>query len=706
MGETGKGRLTYKEINVLIRSKLSLLTTADIEQLGGAAALTDESHELRKMKMPDKKELVQRIIPEFAVQIAAARQLAEERAAALTGERVEAEESDRSSDRGDVMQTEEDTAATDEEMMREAMAAARAATLAREQNDEARAAQAEANRERLEARVQCLGKEARIKDTIRHHFYRVSQYASSLTCSAEEKREAAWEYWKWGLVNHLVLKTHTHCHAGAECQRDDYQPRGQLGPLACSLVKDFLLSTNMRALIERCVMSGHTWDCESLANLAHKYQPKRVVYKKRQAIPMICAKLDKNENTWTRFVVGYTEMKRQTGMRRIAQVDTPFLAPRRSPKTHYFRRWAEALLYREMIDANAPLPTKNLWPPLRAPVSIVRPTTRPVASQLPPTPLRARTPQQQQLFKVLPQPPTLTGSAVKVGPRVGERGSASTIVLQHERADWRTTAPSPTPRQPLDTAALQVKLGDRDMFQVEVKCPNASCSKRLAAELPDGFTEVECSSCGAHFHVVLPPKREKKQGGRTNPSHHGPPRNPSRVGRQPTAYNLFQKEAIPRIAAAQGVGQCEAFVIAAREEWPSVRDAGAQEQGTRPRTHGRRRRPRASSAQPLGSADRGQVRQRSPPPTRREGDAPGSRELHVRVRAESSDASQVPRCPRKHPLMKKRVPRREDWEDEDSPPVCDVCGNELTNEKFSYTCTCRECDYDCCVACYDAGASY
>ena len=119
---------THKEINVLIRSKLSLLTTADIEQLGGAAALTDESHELRKMKMPDKKELVQRIIPEFAVQIAAARQLAEERAAALTGERVEAEESDGSSDRGDVMQTEEDTAATDEEMMREAMAAARAAT--------------------------------------------------------------------------------------------------------------------------------------------------------------------------------------------------------------------------------------------------------------------------------------------------------------------------------------------------------------------------------------------------------------------------------------------------------------------------------------------------------------------------------------------------------------------------------------------------
>ena len=201
-------------------------------------------------------------------------------------------------------------------------------------------------------------------------------------------------------------------------------------------------------------------------------------------------------------------------MRRLAQLDSAYLVPHLSEKTFYWRLWAEAKLFQRMINRDAPLPTDNLWPPLRAPVSIVLPTPRPAANQLPPATPRATTPLQQQLFKPLPRPPLLTQSATIVGPRVGERGSANEVVLRHERTQWQQTKP---PARPLpdasatQAAVLVLKLAGCEFFQREVRCPNACCRERLLAEVPDGFTQV--ASAANAVQASMSPSLQKRRSG-------------------------------------------------------------------------------------------------------------------------------------------------------------------------------------------------
>ena len=77
------------------------------------------------------------------------------------------------------------------------------------------------NRERLEARKQLLDAEAGLLDTVRHHFYRVCQYAAMLIMggmSVADVQAAAWQLWTNGLLGHVHMQTHQYCGPSAECR--------------------------------------------------------------------------------------------------------------------------------------------------------------------------------------------------------------------------------------------------------------------------------------------------------------------------------------------------------------------------------------------------------------------------------------------------------------------------------------------------------
>ena len=85
--------------------------------------------------------------------------------------------------------------------------------------------------------------------------------------------------------------------------------------LSRALFLSVVKNPKIKNLIFKCIFNGHTWDCESLANVAHMYQPKRVVYRSGQDLLMRVAKMDKNEGRVSRYVEYYNERKRRSGMR-------------------------------------------------------------------------------------------------------------------------------------------------------------------------------------------------------------------------------------------------------------------------------------------------------------------------------------------------------------------------------------------------------
>ena len=188
--------------------------------------------------------------------------------------------------------------------------------------------------------------------------------------------------------------------------------------MAESLFADFISSPELRAVITRCVNNGHTWDCESLANLAHMFIEKRVVLKRFMDIPMYCAQLHKNENRWpllpptlhlttvcptplyphpipilphltpsrnrwTQLVTGWTVRLQRSGSRRMAVEATPFLVPRVTPTTTHYVSEALARMHAELVDPTGPLPASD-WPALCKPVSLGIPTLKPKRSLAPP----------------------------------------------------------------------------------------------------------------------------------------------------------------------------------------------------------------------------------------------------------------------------------------------------------------------------------
>ena len=192
------------------------------------------------------------------------------------------------------------------------------------------------------------------------------------------------------------------------------------------------------------------------------FQPKRIVLKRWQLIPMLVGKLDKNENKLTRRITGWFERKVDTGMRRIKQKSTPRLCPLYSPKTAYYRDEAIGRLFCELVDRTTPLPI-TAWPASFAPVSIVCPIPRPTAEQLPPLTPRApptrdqpevgvevqeRAAEQSPLpDDVMPPPPPQlsalqspappSGAVEVIGPQIGDERTVLDSLLSGRLRGWR-----------------------------------------------------------------------------------------------------------------------------------------------------------------------------------------------------------------------------------------------------------------------------
>ena len=499
-----------------------------------------------------------------------------------------------------------------------------------------------------------------------------------------------------------------------------------LGTLAKTLFMQFVLEPKMQELINKCIYNGHTWHCESLANLAHMYQPKRIVFGAGQQNLMILTKLDMNEQRATRYVLGYTRRDKKSGMRRLAQKNTAYMEPRLSAKTDFFRQEAMQRLHLELVDRSATLPSVA-WPPAFAPVSVVPPQRRPVAGQLP-VELEGR--------RVVP------GSRASIiGPLVGVQGSLHELVLKQQPQDWcNVGTKQPLLPPPLTSADVSLKLAGKELHVVVLCCPG--CQNLLSVELPQGMTQVRCDSCSAAplYTPVAPPKEERKPG-RSNRSHHAPPLNPKQSGRPPTAYNNFisgemqvavdshsrnslsqaaanwpavrdaaaimaaartassdQPRQLARfglspnrfVGAASGRRPAAPFYLQARQAHQGARRARHQPVGPRPQPVGPQPQPVMGSPPPR----RGQVRRDtglSAGGLSADGMQPASAEKAASAQRPSKGPRSAVCCPKGHPLTFGSAT-------ECGPlAVCDACGESVTDGDPIYMC--KPCEYDKCMIC-------
>ena len=489
----------------------------------------------------------------------------------------------------------------------------------------------------------------------------------------------------------------------------------------------FVMEPKMQELINKCIYNGHTWQSESLSNLAHMYQPKRIVFGSGQQNLMIIAKLDMNEQRATRYVAGYTQRDKKSGMRRLAQNNTAYMEPRLSQKTNFFRQEALRQLHLGLVDRSATLPSVA-WPASSAPVAVMPPQPRPVTGQLP-AELESR--------RVVP-----ASTASIIGPLVGERGSLHELVLKEQPRDWCDVGTKqPLLPPPLTPAAVSAKLDGRQLHAVVLCCPG--CQTLLSAELPEGMTQVRCDSCSAApLHVPVAPPKEKRKPGRRNPSHHAPPLNPKQAGRPPTAYNDYMSGEMQ----VAGSGTSRKSFSQAAQSWPAVRDAAATlaavaahtASSGQPRRVGRApaaveggfglpsnrfvrastgKRPAAPFYQPQhdddeeahGPAAPADVVMDSPPGrgsvrhdtglSAGEPSADGRQPASAEKAASAQRPSKGPRsavcCPEGHALTSGTARAG-------SQLTCDSCEQPVADGASIYTCV--PCDYDKCVTCAGPGA--
>ena len=564
--------LRGEPLNEALRRVADKLQPAELKVLGVKTAPELKEKEMLKGKLDEKQCMLKR---------------------ALGGGEGEGEAEGEHDSGGDFMPDQMETEV--EAPLPEAGGGSSTLSAEEKEQDEERKAD---NRDRLAGRKELLDAKAGLLDTVRHHFYRVAQFAAMLIMAGKPVAEiqgAAWELWTKGLLGHVYHQTHEFCGPSAACKQEGYVNPAKLGRLARALFMQFVLEPKLKELINKCIYNGHTWHCESLSNLAHTYQPKRIVYRAGQANLMTLAKLDMNENRWTRFVQKYKERKRRTGMRRLAQKDTTFLEPVLSKKTYYFRQEAWRRLYLNLVDRNASLPSIP-WPPNFAPVAVVPPQPRPVAGQLPPA------------LEALGAKPTQSASII--GPLVGADGSLHELVQQKQPQGWRKVgAKQPPLPQALSRAGVLEKIGQKKLYDVTLLCPG--CQVLLSAKLPSGLSQLRCNACSAApLHTPVAPPKEKQKPGRSSTSHHAPPLNQKMTGRPPTAFNQYIQKAVPeRQAQAKAAGTPEtsmqSFSLAA-QEWPSVRDAAATLSGGQPRT--------ASTAHPRRASRTASTTRPPPPP--------------------------------------------------------------------------------------------
>ena len=195
-----------------------------------------------------------------------------------------------------------------------------------------------------------------------------------------------------------------------------------------------------------------------------------------------------------------------------------------------------------------------------------------------------------------------TSAATIIGPLVGQRGSLSELVLQRHPRGWRGADARRPPRgADLTAEEVAAALACATLIDVSLCCP--SCHAYLTAKLPAGVTTVRCAGCAAGpLHVTVPPPEGKAPGGRKRASHKAPPLNPRREGRAPTAYNLFMQERVrEKLAAALQAGEritSQAAWQQAAADWPTVREAQAQEQAARRLQQLAQQRQPAAAARP------------------------------------------------------------------------------------------------------------
>jgi len=725
----------HKGLSSLLRAqhRRAPLPASDIEALGGEAAMSGDAD--LNLSIPEKQQILMRNDPSVATAWAEVQRVtvaAAKGPVATAGHQVVATEAN-------VLGAEEDEGMVLNETIEEADAAAaaaaevaeeaaRAAAEAAEEAEEAAAAAAnqgavavaaakaakaradkqaskaeaeaqkqrvrEANASKLKARDQLLGAAAGLCDTIRHHFCRVSEYASLLLSSTllpKQCSEAAWELWQEGLLGHVYRQDHSHCAAEAECKKENYVPKAPLNELARSIFVSFVNNPKMKELISKCIYNGHTWDSESLSNLSHMYQSKRIVLKRWQLIPMLCGKLDKNENRLTRRITAFFVRARSTGMRRLAQKDSPRLCPIYSPKTSFWRREADSRLYRALVDRTAILPPSN-WPATRFAVPVVRPILRAVVDQLPPIqpPTDMPTPQltaeeRAQLPtdflprierpSALREVPVPSSTMTVVGPQVGDRGSINHVLLSQQPPGC------PAAAEPLLPSAVAAQLesamkSGRETANHSLVCPG--CRVQASVALLDGISRLSCDACTASFYAMVDPPQVKRMGGRQRASHHALPMHQERA-RSTNPYRRFMQEEMPhhQRAADSRLTSREAFKAAAAA-WTQQKRQEAEQAEPPRQAPSRARQPR--------------------------------RQPDVAPRVPSPEPELTgPCCTRGHALTRDWVTQRECRSALNETLKCDMCDqwNIKAGQKV-FSCRARECmeegGFDVCGACGEGDA--
>lgn len=114
-----------------------------------------------------------------------------------------------------------------------------------------------------------------------------------------------------------------------------------------------------------------------------------------------------------------------------------------------------------------------------------------------------------------PQFPSATGRAALVGPRVGKRAAAAKVYTSRQASrGWRDPTAAPPGRPPPlpPAAAVTAALLGKPSAPCDLKC--GGCSSMVAATLPEGFSDAQCSECDANFTADVPPPQVAEAGGR------------------------------------------------------------------------------------------------------------------------------------------------------------------------------------------------
>ena len=157
--------------------------------------------------------------------------------------------------------------------------------------------------------------------------------------------------------------------------------------------------------------------------------------------------------------------------------------------------------------------------------------------------------------------------AAKVtGIVTGAQTSILDAVLRSRRRGWRQASQAAALARGSHTlgaaALVALESQGRTLQSLQLPCP--CCKVALAAELPDGITSVQCSSCQASFYAAVAPPRVRRERPERNANgrvldprpHHRRPATHRRNDRTSSGTSAWRKrlsEEMPRILQEAGV---------------------------------------------------------------------------------------------------------------------------------------------------------